>query len=47
MMRNWEEKVKPTFGNNTDPGYTYHVLVPGVPDNIKSNVEDSIHYMKP
>ncbi|KAF8245037.1 actin-like ATPase domain-containing protein [Wilcoxina mikolae CBS 423.85] len=45
MMRTWEEKVKFTFGNTTDPEAVYEVNVPGVPDNDDTNIEDGFHFM--
>jgi hypothetical protein len=47
MMRTWEEKIKFTFGSNTeleDDGY--EVNVPGIPDNDETNVEDGFHTMQ-
>lgn len=45
MMKYWENTVKLKFGNGTKPG-GYEVIVPGVDNNEKLNVEDGYHSMK-
>jgi len=51
MMRTWEEKIKFKFGNNTNVDdfelvEGFEVNVPGVPDDLKKNLEDGFHTME-
>jgi hypothetical protein len=45
-MHTWEENVKFMFGNITDMEEIYEVNVPGIPDNVAIDVEDSFHSMR-